>query len=730
VASVASFFISRIDTAVDRRLEPRANGLKGKAAVANARLAYAHFLETLESERWKALAAQGARPQRVLWASTSTKNPDYPETLYVDSLIGPHTVNTLPGATYHAFKRAGTARNALVEGWSRSLAEARETFDRMEEAGISMKEVTDELLAQGVQLFADAFDGLLGSVETRRRQLLGGRLARQSEQLGECRQPVEELRESWRREGAVRRLWREDASLWTGDDEARWLGWLRVLDDLEASLQAYDEIAKTVGDGEFDQILLLGMGGSSLCPDLLARTFGRLEGFPELLVLDSTVPAQVRSTAERIEIERALFVVSSKSGGTIEPNMFLRFFLDRAERALGPGDAARRFIAITDPESSLFQLAREKGFRAVAEGVPSIGGRFSALSPFGMLPARLMGLDVRDFLGRARLMAESCAACVPPDRNPGIGLGLAMGSLAQQGRDKLTLITSPGLASLGGWLEQLVAESTGKLGLGIVTVDGESVAAPECYGDDRFFAYLRLAGDGSSEQEAAVLALERAGQPVVRIELDDPRQLGQEFFRWEMATAAAGAVLGLNPFVQPDVESAKVAARTLMERYERSGELPGEDPLSVDDPGLEAQLAAHLNRIRPGDYFAVNAYLEMCDAHHAPLQAIRHAVRDAKGVATCLGYGPRFLHSTGQLHKGGPDSGVFLQLTCDDAEDLAIPGQRFSFGVLAAAQAQGDLEVLRQRGRRVLRLHLGTQVEAGLAALAEVVRRAVRGGRS
>ncbi|MGH0037465.1 MAG: bifunctional transaldolase/phosoglucose isomerase [Myxococcota bacterium] len=759
VASVASFFVSRIDAQVDSAIEnalgretdaerrARLEGLRGRIAVANARQAFALFRERLAGARWRALAERGASPQRLLWASTSTKNPSYPKTLYVHSLVGPDTVNTLPGATYEAFKESETPRCALGDRsatWEADLAEAREALASLESLGISLKATTDQLLTQGVQLFADAFDALLATIEERRRALLGADLASQQEALGGAEEAVARVRDDWRRSGAVRRLWARDAALWSGADESRWLAWLDAVPDGLARAEALASLVASLEPGRFDAVLLMGMGGSSLCPDVLARTFGRQRGAPQLWVLDSTVPDQVERIAAAIDPARTLFVVPSKSGSTIEPNVLMRAFHERAAQALGDDEAAAhaRFVAITDPGSALESHARSSGFAGLAHGVPEIGGRFSALSNFGLLPAALMGLDPADLLARARPMVDACSANVPPDANPGVRLGIALAVLARQGRDKLTLVPSPGLASLGGWLEQLVAESTGKHGVGIVPVDGEAPGPPEVYGRDRVFVQIRLCSDREDHaevlagQDRALDALAGAGHPVVRIDVPCREQLAQEFFRWEIATAAAGAVLEINPFDQPDVEAAKLAARELMAAFERDGALPAADPswrgdglaLRADpglavDPGasLGDALAAHLARGRPGDYFALNAFLDMNERNAEVLQRLRHRVRDRRHWATTLGFGPRFLHSTGQLHKGGPDSGLFLQLTCDAERDVAIPGHRYSFGVLARAQAQGDFQVLAERGRRIVWLNIEGDVEAGLARVDEAV---------
>jgi transaldolase/glucose-6-phosphate isomerase len=557
---------------------------------------------------------------------------------------------------------------------------------------------------------------------------------------------VRETLDDWRGGAKTRRLWSGDASLWTGADESRWLGWLGVAAEQRANLPQLVAAAEDARSAGFTHALLLGMGGSSLCPEVLAKTFGRREGFPELLVLDSTDPAQVLDFERRIDPRRTLFIVSSKSGGTLEPGILKEYFFERARQSVGAGEAGRRFIAITDPGSALQRMAEKERFRHVHLGAPTIGGRYSALSSFGLVPAAIMGLDVARLLDRAQEMARRCGPDAPPEENPGVELGVILGVLGRGGRDKVTLIASPAIRDLGAWLEQLLAESTGKQGKGLIPVDLEDPGVPGAYGSDRLFIYLRLDSASDPAQDAAVEALEKARQPVARLRVADPYDLGREFFRWEMATAVAGAVLGLNPFDQPDVETSKVVTRRMTDEYERAGALPSETPIASDpqmrvfadaqnaaaldrlsrgDRTPEGFLRAHLRRLGAGDYFAILAYLERNDAHQASLQALRHAARDAARVATCLGFGPRFLHSTGQVYKGGPNSGLFLQVTCDDAIDVAVPGRRYTFGVVKAAQARGDFQVLAERGRRALRVHLGPDVEAGLAALGAAAGRAL-----
>ncbi|HYM08005.1 MAG TPA: bifunctional transaldolase/phosoglucose isomerase [Terriglobales bacterium] len=544
--------------------------------------------------------------------------------------------------------------------------------------------------------------------------------------------------EDWRAGDKVRRMWKHDASLWTGTDEANWLGWLDITAEQIARGEKLRAAVADVKKENFTDILLLGMGGSSLCPDVLRVTFGKIAGFPQLHVLDSTDPAQVKAFENEVDLARTIFIVSSKSGTTLEPNIFKQYFFERVKQTIGADKAGSRFIAITDPGSKMQQVAEGDHFRHIFPGLPSIGGRYSALSNFGVVPAAIMGLDLSRFLSRTQEMVEACGAGVPADQNPGVVLGIILGTAARNGRDKVTLITSPGISSLGAWLEQLMAESTGKQGKGIVPIDREDVGPPEVYGNDRVFAYVRLESSPDKAQDAKVAALEQSGHPVVRILLGDVYDLGQEFFRWEIATAVAGSVIGINAFNQPDVEASKIATRNLTNEYEKTGSLPAEKPVIEDngiklftdpvnaealakaagsDKSLAGYLRAHIKRVGAGDYFALLAYIHMDEKHETLLQKLRQALRDKKRVATCLEFGPRFLHSTGQAYKGGPNSGVFLQVTCDDAADLPVPGQTYTFGVVKAAQARGDFQVLAERGRRALRVHLGKDLASGLARL-------------
>ena len=513
---------------------------------------------------------------------------------------------------------------------------------------------------------------------------------------------------AFRRQDVIRRIWDRDPSVWSGTDEDRWLGWL-TLPGERSGVDRLVQFANEIKAEGTTDVVLLGMGGSSLAPEVMGSIIGRAEAFPALHVLDSTDPAQIRAVERAIDFSRTLFLVASKSGTTLEVNVLKQYFFHRAVQLVGEAEAGRHFVVTTDPGSKMEQIARQEQFRAVFPGVPSVGGRYSALSNFGLVPAALIGIDPGQLLDRAREMAQRCASNGP--ENAGFELGVVLGEAAWAGRDKPTLITPPGLSSFGTWLEQLVAESLGKLRKGIIPIDGEATGPPDVYGRDRVFVQLRSHAAPDATADTLVDRLERAGHPVVRIEWHDRYALGAEFFRWEFATAVAGAVLGVNPFDQPDVEAAKLVTRRLAGEYERSGRLPDEDP------GVrEKEIAALLDQLRDGDYFALLAFIEMNQAHHNALDAIRGIVRDRRKVATTVGFGPRYLHSTGQAHKGGPNTGVFLVITCDDPQDLPVPGQRYTFGIIKRLQARGDHEVLASRGRRVLRVHL-QDVDSGLRDL-------------
>jgi transaldolase/glucose-6-phosphate isomerase len=721
VASVASFFVSRVDTAVDRALaDAGATDAQGKAAVANAKVAYALSKELFSGERWDRLAGRGARVQRVLWASTSTKNPVYSDTKYVEELIGPDTVNTVPPHTLDMFLDHGTAVPTLGEG----IAEARSNLRRLSELGIDLEEITDKLLEDGVQAFADAYQSLLTSISEKRDRLLA-EWELLAVHLGEHQDAVAQALETIEKQDIVARIWSHDHTVWKPDptEITNRLGWLDIAEKMLDNVPCLDALAEDVCAEGFTDILLLGMGGSSLAPEVFSTVFGGNGGFLNLTVLDMTDPAAVLTQAERLKLERTLFLVASKSGRTVETLSFYRRFYDWALAELGEEEAGRHFVAITDPGSQLIEIAADHGFRALFLNDPDIGGRYSALSYYGLVPAALVGVDLETLLNRALVMACNCepsnAGC--GGDNAGVLLGATLGELANAGRSKLTLILSESVAHFGDWIEQLVAESTGKEGKGILPVIGEPLGAPEVYGTDRVFVSLRLNGDESDD--VPLLKLQEAGHPVVRIRLRDRYDLGGQFFLWEMAAAVAGHVMQINPFNQPDVEASKRRAREMIDRYEKEGELP-QGPRS---PLSREELLSFLGQARPGDYVSLQVYVQPTPELDQALQVLRTRLRDRYKLATTIGYGPRFLHSTGQLHKGDAGNGLFIQLTDDATHDVSIPDQAgsasisISFGILEEAQALGDLQALHEAGRRVIRFYLGSDVVGSVRKLTAIV---------
>jgi transaldolase/glucose-6-phosphate isomerase len=542
-----------------------------------------------------------------------------------------------------------------------------------------------------------------------------------------------------REQEVVRRMWHTDPAVWTGNGEDQWLGWLSLPMEPRQELNRALRLAHQVRHEEMSDLVLLGMGGSSLAPEVIRSIAGSQEGYPRLFVLDSTDPAQILGVERQINLRKTLFLVASKSGSTLEVNILKQYFFHRCVQKFGEAEAGKHFVLTTDPGSKLEKIAEQEHFREVFPGVPSVGGRYSALSNFGVVPAALIGADVTLMLNRAESMARRCAT--DGDENAAFQLGAILGELALAGKDKPTLVASEEIASFGGWLEQLIAESLGKRSKGIIPIAGEALGSPAVYGDDRVFVQLRLASAPDSAGDQAIEQLERAGHPIVRIEWPDRHALGAEFYRWEFATAVMGAVLGINPFDQPDVEESKVVTRRLAGEYEHTGKLP-DDPAIVREGGMSVHLDAGTQRLlgshpsvagyveallgvlQPGDYFALLAFINMTPEHRAALELIRGLVRDRKKVATTVGFGPRFLHSTGQAHKGGPNTGVFLQITCEDADDLQVPGQRYSFGTIKLAQARGDFEVLASRGRRAMRIHF-RDLESGLKTLHTLIAQAL-----
>lgn len=748
IASVASFFVSRVDTQIDKALEAAVasarsgkekaelKDLLGKAAIANAKLAYQIYKSAFSGARFAALRDKGARPQRLLWASTSTKNPAYRDVIYVEELIGPDTVNTMPQATLGAFKDHGRIRPSLEE----DVEGARGVLDRLKAAGVDMARVTRDLETEGVKLFADSYDSLLWCITAKREMLRVGAAKSQSVQSGPEGEAVQEALAELEKRRAIQRLWSKDPSLWKDDPSHQKiirnsLGWLDVVEPMRAQAADLEAFAQKLKEEEFTHSYLLGMGGSSLAPEVVWLVIGAAPAYPKVCILDSTDPARIRAVEKMADAAKPLFYVSSKSGTTIESACLFKYFWERMRERYGE-HAGEHFVAITDPGTPLEKQARELGFRRVFLNAPEIGGRFSALSYFGLVPSAVIGLDLQDFLGRALGMVQACQPYTAASDNPGLELGAALAAFASRGRDKITFLISPLLSTFGIWVEQLLAESTGKEGKGLVPVAGEPAGPPEVYRNDRVFVAIHYARSDDTALQKAVSALEGAGHPVIRIFLKELPDIAPEFFRWEVATAVAGVLMGINAFDQPNVQESKDRTGELLATFKKEGRLP-EDPPALEEGGLqfhgasagagslEEALANHLSRVRPGDYVALLAYMDPSEANEALLQSARVKIRDRFAAATTLGWGPRFLHSTGQLHKGGADNGVFIQLTVDDEADLPIPGEPYSFGVLKRAQALGDLAALTSRGRRVVRIHLKAPVAQSLRSFLQALDKAL-----
>lgn len=723
IASVASFFVSRVDTNVDAQLRAikdqggpaalKASELLGKAAIANARLAYAQFKTVFNTDRFANLKAKGARVQRPLWASTSTKNPSYRDVMYVEELIGPQTINTLPPQTLMAFREHGIAQLSLEKDVD--LAQAQ--LGELEELGISMSQVTAQLEIEGVKTFADAFTALLKTIEKRR--------AEAQQALGSLSQSVVTRVDQLEKARFPQRLHQHDASLWSSDPDeqaeiVKRMGWLEAPSISRSLVQEIDSLARELAGEGYQKALLLGMGGSSLAPEVLRGIcgVGEIGGAPglDLRILDSTDPGQVKESEAWVAPGKTVFIVSSKSGTTSEVNAFFNYFWDKAQLT-GGIDAGRHFIAITDPGTALEKIGLECGFRKVFLADPSVGGRNSALTAFGLVPAGLMGLDVNLLLERGAWMANQCAANVPAGRNPGLVLGAIMGQAALEGRDKVTILADPMWQPFGAWMEQLIAESSGKKGKGILPVDGEPLQTPAWYSNDRLFVYMRSTGELSS----LIAGLQDLGHPVLTIEFTQCGDLAAGFYLWEIATAVACSVIGVNSFDQPDVQDNKNRTTAKIQQFKASGRFEDLPPSWRKDSTevygavnqemavagtLSELVELFLKQAGEGDFIAINAYLPRNDANLAKLQKLRVKIQELTGKPTTLGFGPRFLHSTGQLHKGGANNGLFIQITTDASDDMVIPGEGFSFGTLERAQALGDLEALLARSRRAIRIHL------------------------
>ena len=741
VHSVASFFVSRVDTAVDKLIQQRLaddpgnatlEGLLGKAAIANAVLAYEKFEQRfLEDARFERLRNAGAHVQRPLWASTSAKNPNYRDVVYAEALIGPHTVDTMPPDTIKAFREHGIVDRDTV----RAYAEAHEVMEQLAAVGIDIEEVTQNLLDAGVKAFADSYNALIREVSLKIDRMHGTLSNRQHFELGPATQTVLDAIASDAKQSVVRRIWQRDPDLWKPGDAAHAqiirnrLGWLDVIALMPEQLPRLLALSNTVRDAAWRDCVLLGMGGSSLCPEVLRTSFGSAAGQPVLHVLDTTDPTAIDELTRSLDLHRTGFIVASKSGTTLETLSHMAHFW-QAVRASGVPDAGQHFIAITDPGTPLAEQARERGFRDVFENPPDIGGRYSALSLFGLVPAAVAGIDCEALLQRAADMRRLCRTGVPGDLNCGLSLGTTFALMRDAGRDKLTILAPDRIDAFSLWAEQLIAESTGKEGRGIIPIGSEPIGEPSVYGDDRLFVALRLGDDHDFDEKAG--SLRAAGHPMVTLDMRGLEDLAAEFYRWEFATAVAGAALRIDPFDEPNVQESKDNTAAVLVAYEQSRVLPsdqatvGDGAVTVFGGGHAASAAealrAHLATANAGDYVALMAYVTPDATNLAALQALRVAIRDSQRIATTLGFGPRFLHSTGQLHKGGPNTGVFIQITSGDPVDVPIPGKPFGFSVLKQAQAVGDLRSLRSHDRRVIRLHIAGDVAAGLEQLTEDVR--------
>ncbi len=741
VASVASFFLSRIDLLVDPQLEEKMRGggkqaelagsLRGEVAIASAKIAYQIYKEVFSAERFQKLAAKGARTQRVLWASTSTKNPSYADVKYVEALIGPDTINTLPMETLNAYRDHGDPAARLEI----DIDKARQVLKTLAELGINLQEKTQQLEDEGIEKFVKPFNKLETTLEEKRKEALAEPVDAQELHLGQHKAQVESRISKMESSRFGNRLWRKDASLWKTDTKSqemicRSMGWLHVADKMVHHVPNLQEFVRQVRAAGYRHVVHMGMGGSSLTPLVFQQSFATAKDGLALRVLDTTDPTTILKIEREVPLGETLFIVATKSGTTAEPLAFGEYFYDKVKSLKG-NRAGENFVAITDPGSPLVELALSRNFRHVFLNFEDIGGRYSALSYFGLLPAALMGLDVGELIERALRMEHACASGIPLTENPGLALGATIGELAKEGMDKLTFLMPETLSSLGMWLEQLLAESTGKEGKGTLPVAGELPGDPSIYGNDRTFVYFKLENGKDKLLEEKISALTVSGLPVITIHLKDLLDLGQEFLRWEIATATAGSVLGINPFDQPNVQESKDNTNRLLKHVQQEGKLPEEKPTLVDGPlqffsnrgdsDAKGLLANLLGTVRQGDYVSIQAYLTEDAAIDSSLQDLRILMRNRLHIATTLGYGPRFLHSTGQYHKGGPNNGLFLQLTAEEPEDAQVPGRPYSFGVLKKAQAMGDLEALRKHDRRAMKVHLGKDVLGGLAALKEAV---------
>ncbi|MFH0825330.1 MAG: bifunctional transaldolase/phosoglucose isomerase [Pseudomonadota bacterium] len=709
--SVASITVSRVDVLVDELLHdvvdpmfrPMSWEALGRSAIANAGMIYAAYRKYFDEEPFERFNNLGARPQRLVWTSTGVKNPAFIDTYYVNALVAPGTITAMPPATLEAFLDHSKPGAPLLE----RVEEFADIFLKLQDMGVDLLRVGEALLDRGIRASCESMRDIYAGIDKRRTRLLRG-WGHRSASLGELQQAVEQALQNCDRERLAKNVWESQPSVWKEEPAAageiiRRLGWLQSARVMQGETERLKSFTDSVREDGFTTVALIGSGGSILAAEVFRSCLGVADGYPELVVVDTTVPAAILEIERSLDLEHTLFIVSSKSGRTIEAMALFRYFWDKVEKAVA-GEAGQRFVAITDPGTALGKLAAELGFRKVFLNPPDIGGRYSALSYFGLVPAALIGADIPRLLMRAAQAMEGGGPDVPALENPSVWLGVIMAEASGRNMDKLTFVISPNAAGFGSWLEELIAESTGKERKGVLPVTGETDGEPENYGRDRLFIYLRMDNDNTHDQ--FVSSMERAGHPVVTLRWHSPYDLGREIFRWEFATAIAGAILKLNPFDQPNVQESKELTRKLLELHALEGGLPAGERIALKDPDTPQRLMDFMGQVGPGDYVAINAFLGSGEENRQILQKVRMMLRDRHKTATSLGFGPRYLHSTGQFHKGGPTNGLFIMITADDTVDVPIPGQAYGFSALKAAQALGDYEALKRRGRRVVRIHL------------------------
>jgi len=723
VSSVASFFLSRIDTIVDKLLDEkssvRSKELKGKVAIAVAKKVYQRFKEIFTGNEFLALKSRGAHVQKVLWASTGTKNPEYSDLLYVESLIGQDTINTMPPATLNAFRDHGKSSLSLEE----NITESEKVLGALEKMDINLIEVGEDLQVKGVKAFADSYESLLNSLRKKKNCIIKGD-SRIILRIGDYQPVIDDRLEYWRDISFVKRLSEKDPALWVNKDSeeiSNRLGWLILPELMSEYIREIIEFSEEVRKEGFIQIVLLGMGGSSLAPEVFRDIFGSSRTYPELIVLDSTHPTIIKKVEKKLDLKKSLFIVSSKSGTTLETLSLFRYFWNKVGNL--NSDPGKKFVAITDKDTYLMNLAIELGFRRIFQGISEVGGRYSALSVFGLVPAALIGVDISKIINTSWEMSENSAFCVSPKENSGLLLGSALGELANLGLDKLTFISSKSIRSFPKWLEQLIAESTGKDGKGIIPIVDEPLTNLNNYGQDRIFINIFKDDERGLEDDHFLNSLHSLGHPVIDIRLDDEFDLGRQMFCWEISVAAAGAVIDINPFDQPNVEISKELARQELNDSQNnlSAELDLKEISIQESDNTIQRIRNWIESSNKGDYISIHAYLDSSPKITDTLQNIRKVLLDKTRLATTFGYGPRFLHFTGQLHKGGSKKGLFLQIVDESEEELRVPETDYTFNKIIKSQSIGDYQALKKQNRNVLRLNLKDNALVGLQRFLELI---------